>query len=176
MNRNNFKREHESFSLVINASAEKIFPLLCPVEEQKWFWDESDYSMIYSDSGYNENNCIFLENTSGPFLMKSNMAEPTYWVTTLYDKGNYVIHWVHVRSSSITKQEVSLKVIGPLETEVTWDKTMTAIKEEANSSFDVAMKDRMKLMLTFVGQSLKHYCETGTMLVSNKTGERGKDS
>ena len=169
MNHTNFKREHESFSLSINAPAEKIFPLLCPVEELKWFWNESDYTMVYSDSGKNENNCIFTEEMSAPFLMASKIAESTYWITTLYDKENYIVHWVHVRNSTVTKQEVTLKVIGPRETVVTWDKTMTAIKEEANPSFDAEMKPRMKMMMSYIGQALKHYCETGTRLVSNKT-------
>jgi hypothetical protein len=163
----NFKREHESFSLSINAPAEKIFPLACPVEELKWI-DDWTYNMIYSNSGKNENNCIFTEKISSPGVMGPEYSEPTYWVTTLYNSKDYIIHWLLVRSSTLTKLEFTLKTIAPRETETAWDMTITAIKDEAISSFDETMKDRMKLMMIFIGQSLKHYCETGESLVFNK--------
>lgn len=164
MKQTSLKREHESFSILINAPAEKIFPLACPVEEEKWFWNKSDYTMLYSDSGNNENNCIFKEEMSGPHIMGSGKAETTYWVTTLYDKVNYIIHWLHIRPSTVTKFEVINKKVSSGATEVTWDMTITALKEEAHSAFDETMKDRMKQMMEFIGLSLKHYCETGTKL------------
>lgn len=161
----NLKREQESFSIRIHAPAEKIFPLACPVEEEKWFWNKSDYTMIYSDSGNNENNCIFSEEMSGPHLMGPGKPETTYWVTTLYDRDNFIIHWLHVRPSTVAKFEVVNKKITSGETEVTWDMIITATKEEANAAFDETMKDRMKQMMEFIGLSLKHYCETGTKLM-----------
>jgi hypothetical protein len=164
MKQNVFKREHESFSLTINAPAEKIFSLACPFEELKWI-NEWAYTMVYSYSGKNENNCIFNETMSSPVFMSTEKSEPTFWVTTLYDSENYIIHWLLVRNSTVTKLEVTNKAVSPGETEVTWDMTITAIKEDGNSSLDAEMKNRMKLMLTLIGQSLKHYCETGTKLI-----------
>lgn len=167
MKQNNFSREHESFTISINAPAEKIFPLACPVEELKWIngWA---YSLVYSNSGKNENNCIFTEKMSAQHIMGAEKSEPTYWITTHYDSENHIIHWLLMRSSTVTKVEVTMKTVNPQETEVTWDMTITAISNEANSSFDETMKDRMKLMMTFLGHSLKHYCETGIILISNK--------
>jgi uncharacterized membrane protein len=167
MAHNNFKREHESFSISINASVEKIFPLACPVEELKWIngWD---YTMVYSDSGKNENNCIFTENMSAQHIMGTEKSELTYWVTTLYDQANQIIHFVLLRSSTVTKLEIVMKTINPQESTVTWDMTITAINGEAGSVFNETLKERMMLMMTFLGHSLKHYCETGTILVFNK--------
>jgi len=164
MNHNNFKREHESFSLTINASAEKIFSLACPFEELKWI-NEWAYAMVYSYSGKNENNCIFAETMSSPVFASTEKTEPTFWVTTLYDSENYIIHWLLVRNSTVTKLEVTQKAISPEGIVVAWDMTITAIKEEGNSCFDAGLKNRMKLMMTLIGQSLKHYCETGTKLI-----------
>jgi hypothetical protein len=170
MEKNHFKREHESFSIIINAPVETVFPLGCPVEELKWI-DGWAYTMIYSDSGKNENNCIFTETMSASFIMGAEKTEPTFWITTLYDSENYIKHWVLVRSSTITKYEVSSKRLSPCETEVLFDMTITAIKDEANSRFDAALKERMKQMMTFLGQSLKHYCETGTKLITRVNPE-----
>ena len=167
MKYNNFNREHESFSISINAPVEKIFPLACPVEELKWI-NAWAYSMVYSNSGKNENNCIFIENMSAQHIMGTEKSEPTYWVTTLYDSENHVIHFLLVCSSTVTKLEIIMRMVNPQDAEVTWDMTVTAIKDEANSSFDETMKDRMKLMMTFLGHSLKYYCETGMILIFNK--------
>jgi hypothetical protein len=171
MEKNNFKREHESFSILINAPIETVFPLGCPVEELKWI-DGWTYTMIYSDSGKNENNCIFTETMSAPFIMGTEKSEPTFWITTLYDSENYTKHWLLVRSTTVTKQENTMKALGPRLTEVTWEMTITAIKEEANAGFDAMMKERMKLTMIFLAQSLKHYCETGTKLIFKKTDKQ----
>jgi hypothetical protein len=163
----NFKREHESFTLTISASVEKIFPLACPVEELKWIKDWA-YNMIYFGSGRNENNCIFTENISASGIMGSEFSEPTYWITTLYNPYDHVIHWLLIRSSTVTKLEFSVKSLSLGESEVVWDMTITAIKEEANSAFDETIKNRMKLMMAFIGHSLKSYCETGTIFIFEK--------
>ncbi len=165
--KNNFNRKHESFSISINSHVDTIFPLACPVEELKWI-NEWDYGMIYSDSGKNENNCIFTENMSARHIMGTERSEPTYWITTRYDPENHILHFLLVRSSTVTKLEIIMKAINPKETEVTWDMTITAITEEANAVFDETLKDRMKVMMAFLGHSLKHYCETGTILVFTK--------
>ncbi|SES99111.1 hypothetical protein SAMN05660297_01117 [Natronincola peptidivorans] len=55
-----FKAEKEvrRFNLRFNASAEVIFPLLCPEREKEWIpgWE---YEMIYSKSGLIEEGCVF---------------------------------------------------------------------------------------------------------------------
>ena len=167
MANNNLMRQHESFSISIDAPAEKIFPLACPVEELKWIngWD---YNMIYSDSGKNENNCIFTENMSAQHIMGTEKSELTYWATTLYDQANQIIAFILLRSSTVTKLEIVMKTINPQATTVTWDMTITAINGEAGSVFNETLKERMMLMMTFLGHSLKHYCETGTILIFNK--------
>ncbi len=166
MSKNTFKRAHESFAITIKAPSEAIFPLACPVEEEKWIWEASDYTMIYSESGTNEKNCIFSEEMSAPHLMGPGDAGSTCWVTTRYDKDNFVIHWVHVRRSTIGIYELSLREKNAHETELMLDMTLTAIKEEANARFDENMRERMRMMMEYIGRSLKHYCETGTRLAS----------
>ncbi|MCP4131062.1 MAG: hypothetical protein GY754_08790 [bacterium] len=164
MNNQNFLREQESFSINIKASADSIFPLACPVEEEKWIhgWD---YNMIFSISGKNENNCIFSEEMSAGHVQGPEKAESTFWNTTLYNKKDSVVHFLLVRSLTVSKLEITMKETGSGETEVIWSMTMTAVSEEGNSLFDETVKGRMKLMLGFLANSLKHYCETGTMLV-----------
>ncbi len=43
----------------IDAPSEHIFPLACPVEELRWIPDW-EYELVYSQSGVNETDCIFV--------------------------------------------------------------------------------------------------------------------
>ena len=58
-----------------NASRETIFPLLCPVREAEWV-DGWEYQLIYSKSGFAEQDCVF----STPTNDKSNAI----WQITQY--------------------------------------------------------------------------------------------
>lgn len=164
MNSCKYQRERETFSITINERAENVFPLACPYEELKWI-DGWSYHLIRSESGRNENNCVFSETMSAPHVMGEAFSGPTVWYTTRYDPEDYIIHFLLVRDSSLTKFEISMSDAGGGSTRVHWDMTITAIRPEANTAFDGGMGERMKLMMAFLGETLKHYCETGTMMV-----------
>ena len=76
-------RVSTQFTIRIQADPDAVFALACPKEELKWI-DQWQYDMIYSDSGKNENNCIFKEKLSGLFVLNAPGMD-TYWHTTLYD-------------------------------------------------------------------------------------------
>jgi hypothetical protein len=84
----------------IKAQADRCFSLACPVEELKWI-DNWEFDMIYSDTGKNENNCIFREDMSGLFVL--NMPGlSTYWHTTLYDTENHRFHAILIYGDMAT--------------------------------------------------------------------------
>ena len=60
----------------INATPEKVFPLLCPVREADWL-DGWQYSMIYSESGLVEEGAVFSTPCEG--------EEDTVWIVTKHD-------------------------------------------------------------------------------------------
>ena len=49
---------------------------------------------------------------------------------------------------------------------VQWDFTVTALNEEGNHHVGDATADGMTGMMTFLADSLKHYCESGEILRS----------
>lgn len=55
--------------LLLPSTTEKVFPLLCPVNEYEWFngWK---CTMVYSESGVAENNCIFYTKTGFPLFKR----------------------------------------------------------------------------------------------------------
>jgi len=161
---NNFKATRYSVSnqLKINATPNDVFTLACPVEELKWIrnWE---FDMIYSESGVNENNCIFRESMSGLFVLDAPDVD-TFWYTTLYDKESHRFHALLMFGNlaagkfefTVTENENGSSI-------ATWRLTYTALNEEGNEIADDALKERMLGMLNFLGESAKHYLETGEM-------------
>lgn len=157
------KRIHVTHEETVNASPEEAFALACPVEELKWI-DKWEFQMIYSDSGRNENNCIFREQMSSLFVLNSPEIA-TYWYTILYDKEEYGFHAVLVSGeNAIGKFEFGVKVLGERKIRACWNLTFTALGEQGNRLFDQGFESRMKGMLSFLGESAKHYLEKGEML------------
>ena len=163
MKKQKSNRSNIELSIDIEAPMEKIFPLACPVEELKWI-NNWDYTMVYSESGINELGCIFFEEMSARHVVGPGFHEKTFWYTVEYEPDTGLIHFLLVRSSSITDLIINMETIENNLTKVKWNMTITSIDEKANVAFDDNIKDRMKMMLSFLAQSLKHYCETGAIL------------
>lgn len=166
------KSNHTSFNAIrvsthynikIAAVADAVFALACPKEELKWI-DQWQYEMIYSDSGKNENNCIFKEKMSGLFVLNTPDID-TYWYTTLYDRQLLRFHALLIYGNlAVGKFEYEVSDTGNGKSEANWYLTFTALNENGNSHADAALKDRMTAKLQFLGESAKHYLETGNIL------------
>ncbi len=151
------------FNIKIQAEPSAVFALACPKEELKWI-DQWQYDMIYSDSGKNENNCIFKEKMSGLFVLNAPDIE-TYWYTTLYDQKSFHFHALLIYGNlAVGKFEFVVSDTDDGSSKADWRLTFTALNENGNRVADEALKDRMTAKLQFLGESAKHYLETGNML------------
>src|SRR5208283_1284485 len=59
-----YKRE-----IMLHSTKDKVFPLLCPVREYEWFNDWK-CTMVYSESGVAENNCVFYTKMGFPLFKR----------------------------------------------------------------------------------------------------------
>jgi hypothetical protein len=162
---NNFTatRYFVSNQLKINATPDDVFSLACPVEELKWIRNWK-FDMIYSESGVNENNCIFRESMSGMFVLDTPDID-TFWHTTLYDKESHRFHALLMFGNlAAGKFEFTITENKNGSSIASWQLTYTALNEEGNEIADDSLKERMVGMLNFLGESAKHYLETGEML------------
>lgn len=151
------------FNIKIQAEPDAVFALACPKEELKWI-DQWQYDMIYSDSGKNENNCIFKEKMSGLFVLNAPDIE-TYWYTTLYDQQLLLFHALLIYgNAAVGKFEFDVTGNGHRNAKADWRLTFTALNEKGNRLADEALKDRMTAKLQFLGESAKHFLETGNIL------------
>lgn len=156
------KRLERSLTVTIRASQLYILKLACPVEELKWIpgWE---YDLIYSESGANETNCIFNEAFSGKHFFCRPLK--TTWVTVIHapDAG-CILFQLNLSGKASIRFEFNCLETEKGVSEATWQMTFTALNEEANSIPDDALGEKMDLMMVFLSSTLKHYCETGTML------------
>ena len=148
----------------IQAPPDRIFPLLCPIEEYKWI-DEWECELVYSESGVVENNCIFTEEQSNLLLFGS--PGRTTWITTLHDPDGFHRHFVIMSDEAVRKAEVRIEDSGHGVSTVRWTMVVTTLNEAGNLASD-EQGSRHQLMLRFLGASLRHYCETGEMLKRNE--------
>jgi len=54
--------------------------------------------------------------------------------------------------------------VGSQVSSCTWHMVFTALDEEANAMADETIRVKLELVMNFLSDALKHYCETGEML------------
>lgn len=157
------KRISTHFQIQINCRADDVFALACPKEELKWI-DHWQYEMIFSESGKNENNCIFKEKMSGLFVL-NEPGMKTVWHTTLYDRSARIFHSLLIFGDVATaKLEFDVTDSDQEGVKANWRLTFTTLNDRGNQLADAELKERLFGMLNFLGESAKHYLETGNML------------
>jgi len=164
MNRTNAKRISSTHEEMINAPAEKIFPLACPVEELKWIdgWGDQ-HELVYTDSGVNEKNCIFKEYMSGLILFDKPVT--TTWITVRHDPKEKQVEFVLVIGQKATiKFDLDIKGEDNGFSKCTWAFIFTALDEETDSIDEKVIKEKLVAIQTSLASMLKHYCETGGMM------------
>lgn len=158
MNKFKIKRIICAHEEVIKTPLEKVFPLLCPVEELKWI-DNWQYQLVYTDSGVNENNCIFTENISGLVLFDSHAT--ITWITTLYDPNSRIQFVLICGDMAVIKFDIELRDQDNGISSIQFKFIYTSLKEDV---VDDKTEGKLMTILTFLATSLKHYCETGELL------------
>jgi hypothetical protein len=105
----------------VKARPEEVFPLLCPIREFEWISDW-DCDLVYSDSGFAEDNCIF----------KTEFSETKgkdVWVVSRYDP-NKTIQFIRVNEWRVIRYNIFLELTQSGTTLMRWEQVVTAISAE----------------------------------------------
>ena len=137
---------------------EEIFPLLCPVREADWL-DGWQYSMIYSESGVAEQDCVFSTPHHG--------ENDTIWFVTEYDPANYRIGFVRTTpGESFVNMHIALSAIDETSTAADITYQYTALNDAQqrfiNTELDAVFHENM----LWWEKSINHYLQTGEKLLS----------
>ena len=153
-----------SHEIVVRVNADECFALACPVAELDWI-DNWQFHLLYSDSGRNEDDCIFIEAMSG-FGVHRKPRSDTYWYTTLYDSAARRFHAVLLTGDFIIgRWSFVVNAIGNGNSRMRWALMYTGLNEEGNRIIlESGFETRVANMLRFLANSARHFTETGDIL------------
>lgn len=148
------KRSISRYSRYVDAPAETVFPLLCPVREHEWIegWTGE---LVYADSGVAELDGVF---TASPF---ERIGRET-WTCSRYEPP-YRIDYIRMSPATVIRLELTLAPAGR-GSKVTALLVATATNAAGDailSEFDTAACERGFKPCFLM---LAHYLTNGTML------------
>lgn len=141
-----YNRKKSEFSEIIDASAQEIFPLLCPTRETDWIpgWK---VELVYTDSGYAEDKCIFRTN-------KFDISGEGIWTFTGYEKNKY-IQFVKFQPDIMTHVKISLSQESSNRTKITWYTVSTALSEKGNTLIESMSSHHSRPLISLLAEYLK---------------------
>ena len=154
----NAKRVTRSYRLTINAKPEKVHSLICPVKEAEWL-DGWGYDLIYSESGFAEEGCIFTSKSEG----EAN----TMWIITKRDNNEFETDFIRITPGSrIAYLTTMIKSAGDKKSHVFVSYRFTAITEAGNTFIDNFTENHFITDMKFWQDTMNYYLETGKPLAN----------
>jgi hypothetical protein len=131
----------------------EVFPLLCPTREYDWIPDWQ-CDLVYSESGFAENNCVFRTDISG--------FGPETWVVSRYEPP-LAIEFTRFHPDRITKLDIQLSANNDGKTRLTWTHTFTGLTEAGNLFAGHVTAEAFEGRMAGVAGLLNYYLEHGRM-------------
>lgn len=151
------QRISRSYTQKINTAAKEIFPLLCPQKELEWL-DGWNYEMIYSQSGFAEEDAVFKTKHEGDVN--------TIWIVTKYDKENFIIEFVRLTwETVVVKIHIHIFEIDENSSDVYVEYSFTTITEKGNEFVEGKSDKQFDKMMRWWEKSMNYYLETGRKLL-----------
>ena len=150
------RRTTRTYRQTINATPEKVFPLLCPVREAEWL-DGWQYAMIYSKSGLIEEGAVFSTPHEG--------EADAVWIVTKHDPGKREIEFARFTPASricVLRIAVSAKAENSSYVDIAYTYTATT---PAGNAFIESLKEEVFLeAVVFWEKSMNYFLDTGKKL------------
>jgi hypothetical protein len=148
------KRIFVSHTQLIKTAPEKVFPLLCPTKE--YYWIETwKCELIYSESGFAEQDCIFVTGLPGD--------ERRTWFVDEYEKNKY-IQFIIFSNNYIIRYKITLTGKTDNTTGAEWAQTITALNANGNKYIEEFSISGFKAMIERLERMMNYYLETGNVL------------
>jgi hypothetical protein len=138
----------------LNASAEKVFPLLCPKREYDWIAPWS-CEIIFSKSGFAELDCVFVTN------FPDDVKET--WMIDRYEPSR-LIQFVRYSESRVIRYCIELTDKGNETTTASWTQTVISLNAEGRSCVDSLSEIEYKHEIRMLEKMLNQYLKTGKRL------------
>jgi len=141
---------------------EEMFALACPVAELKWI-ENWFFDLRHSESGLNEEHCVFVEALSAPLVMADRAR--TTWYTTLFDPQTRRFEAVLIMGDHILgKFDFAAEELGGGRARLRWELSFTGRNAKGDRLIaERGFRVRIGEMLEFLARSIEHYLTTGKL-------------
>jgi hypothetical protein len=149
-------RKSFTYTQTNTGNIKEVFPLLCPVMERDWI-DGWECNMIYSESGFIENDCVFTTSQHG--------NQETVWHVTQYDKENHIIEFLRVTPNENTvKIKIHLEDLEHSKTKVHINYMYTLLKKNCTTLEFKAIEQSFFDSMYWWENAINYYLKTGLKL------------
>ncbi len=154
------KRITLSYCQTIEATPEKVFPLICPVREAEWL-EDWDYKMIYSKTGIAEEGAVFTTSYDG--------EEDTIWIITGHNSIKNEVEFVRVTPGSrVSTIRIKIREKDKKNSYVDITYVYTSFTKEGNKFIEEYTEDEFLAMVKHWENSVNYFLKTGEKLKSVK--------
>lgn len=151
------KRLTRRYTQTIDATPDRVFPLICPVREAEWL-DGWRYRMICSESGLVENGAVFATPGDG--------EADTIWVVTRHDPAHLAVEFTRFTPESrLCVLRIGLRPDGRDRSLVDIAYTYTTLSPAGDAFVERSVSEAAFLAaVTFWERSMNHWLATGERL------------
>lgn len=155
MQQEKHQRIYREFKSVVEASADTVFPLLCPTREYDWIphWR---CRLIHSTSGFAEPGCVFRTDFG------DDWGEEV-WVISHY-QPNSTIAFVRTGPVRTTRYQITLTPAGQDSVTIAIRQEITALTARGNELLAAFSQKDYETTMVHLISMLEHYLKYGTML------------
>ena len=153
-----FKGIQKTFKYIQShqVSPDQVFPLLCPVREADWI-DGWEYEMIYSKSGYAEQDCVFTTPHADDLK--------TVWQVTAYNPESFEVEFVRVTpQENIVKIKISVEPFSNNSSKSHISYQYTGLNTSQNDFIENRLPGIFKANMEYWEAAINHYLKTGEKL------------
>lgn len=148
-------RVAHTYVQTIKGRPEQIFPLYCPVQETLWCegWDPV---AVYSDSGVNEPDCVFVTEDDGV---------ASVWYVTVLDRDKGLVEMIkHTPGKTISKLNISIRPITAETTRAEITYGFTSLGTAGDLFLKGFTQETFETAMDAWEQAMNHYLAKGEML------------
>lgn len=151
-------RARHAFTQKLNASAARVFELLCPVREADWIegWDPD---VVHTTSGVVEPDCVFVTGAG---------AERAIWTVTQHDPTSGLVAFVKVIPDvTVTHIRIRVAAVDAASSTAHIDYQLTALGPAGEQVVREFTDEQYGAFMRQWQDRLNHYLATGQQLRSS---------
>jgi len=154
-------RVSRSFTQHLNAPADTVFPLLCPVREMEWVNDWRP-KLVITESGVAEPGCIFV--TPG-------IPEDALWLMTVHDPVDHHLEIIKIIPGVVIGTiTVAIAADGDAACTADISYAYTALSQHGKRAIGEFTEEHFQSFMKAWETELSHFLLTGEKLVSGEPG------